>query len=292
MAYKHRDPDEIRKEMTTVQREQDTVAIPKMENDAFTYSLANYPISKLRTQCAAAAVPFCKLAAAVLEDKTKLISADATSLLNPFTHLSIDPKYRLSAYFHYDGGYHSERIRSVVAATPSCTTVPKATLRPSFMGQQIELPAETFNPLAAIFCDGTPEGFLEAVLFDNYIASFTNKHPARPLLGKYLFSAPDITIENWDMYIQVDDWAPKACLGERRCTISCYLKLAYPTFPYTERIVQKRYRFSDFGYSNKQIGGPKPYGSLIDLYHRYSPGRSCCIFGEDTTSIADQKEEW
>ena len=113
---------------------------------------------------------------------------DITEILKPFTHLTLDDKYKIIAYSSYE--IHGPFGKAV--AVEKEKEAPDVYLEHEHCLFQKIIPDICYPVNEVIFCDGTPEGFFEVILLNDVIWKLFKGY-AEVYLDNYIFSLEDLS---------------------------------------------------------------------------------------------------
>ena len=117
-------------------------------------------------------------------DKYYSGKVEITEILKPFTHLTLDAKYKIIAY-------SSSEIHGVygkAVAIEKDREIPDVLLEhPELYIPKRTTPEDCYPVDEVIFCDGTPEGFFEVILLNDVIWKLFKGY-AKVYLNDYIFS--------------------------------------------------------------------------------------------------------
>ena len=158
--------------------------------------------------------------------------------------------------------------------------------------------------MEAIYNDGTPEGYLEAILFSQFFYALTNNTHGY-YCSEYIIDAPPSDFnEFYTATVSISDWRPR--FAENRVIVFKEISEHTPNFgrgddyisltEYTFCDNLEQYRYYDtldlyrFGLGSL-IKDLKPrYSTTIKDDSRYNDKRRCCMFHASSTRVAEEKE--
>lgn len=129
---------------------------------------------------------------------------DISHVMRLFPHLTLDENYRLMCYL--TSGFHgiTGTIRALRKGIPSEPTVESIFSDPRvdfFLGKELTPPKESAKPMEAIYNDGTPEGYFEALLCSEFLRTLPGTeslfHNWTPILNQPPADYPSA----WDTYL-------------------------------------------------------------------------------------------
>ncbi|MBC8585110.1 hypothetical protein [Youxingia wuxianensis] len=206
------------------------------------------------------------------------------SLILPYKHLSLDKEYDIFCYVAKE--YHGS-LGTVAAIKRG--DIHNAKCKNKYFLPIIELPQNAIDPMEAIFCDGTPEGYLEVVLFAKLIFGFPMSFNIYSDQTSILFSRPDSLIDEWDLLIDVNDWVPKV----KDSLLYLYMyeyEHGMEASNGRSRISLRCYSFTDALWLRHAITEKSRYPSQLLDKNRYQNGKHCCAFNITSIDIAEQQD--
>lgn len=252
------------------------------------YALSGYPMEKrendiraLRSKAEAMLSPLLDAYPRERTDGMQPVEICVDFFLEAFPHLTMDPDYSLYAYNSYE--YHGRygRAAAVRHGEPHTAAISVYPL------ESIKLPEAAVDPMEVIYCDGTPEGYLDAVLFRKMLFWFSR----RGNCDTVLFECPESIAEHpdsWDMLLKVENWVPAV----KKDTLYLFM------FEYEDgiapsngksRITLQSYYFTDIlDLMRTQL--KSDYPKQLSGRGRYGKGKHCCVFSRETIVIAEEKE--
>lgn len=221
---------------------------------------------------------------------------DISDVVNLFPHLSLDENYSLFCYIssEYHGTYGK------VAAVPTNnTSEPLLTAEENRFGyRDIVLPEKAASPMEALYADGSPESYLEAL----YVNKFFSLIP-RPY-DKYqpycLYSPASVLSNAWNHFISIEDWRPRLIQKANNSAPTLYSLWLYESpilgtlsyyASYISLVENNFYDHIDplYSFINSRKINP-PYPTCITERKRYKSGLHCCVSGEKGITIAKEKD--
>lgn len=222
------------------------------------------------------------------------IGVDVSDAISFFSHLELDPGYRLVCYMTSE--YHG--IFGQVAALkktddwqPKCDTHQE--FHPYHFGNKLKLPECAVPPMEAIYNDGTAEGYFEAVLCFLFLqalpyARFEQDH--WPLI---MNAIPNDYEVNWDCQVALADWRPRYT-KHTITALSRRVENGIGASDGKDRIYLTQVHFctSVNDYLVRAVLGtqrPKDTNHITEN-NRYGETRKCCVFTSSSVLVAVQKE--
>ena len=153
--------------------------------------------------------------------------------------------------------------------------------------------------MEAIYNDGTPEGYFEALLCSEFLRTLPGTeslfHNWMPILTQPPADYPSA----WDTYLDVTDWRPRILLSKdwspTLLAYSRYIENGVEGSDGRDIIHLTQYSFERnlYHYHYKQIrmhlACPE---EQIEDNSRYKDGRCCCVFNESPIMIAREQKGW
>lgn len=241
------------------------------------YALDRYPIEELTAALAS-------LTAHVWEKARDRAGGPqvlcVSGFLAPFRHLTLAEGFQLYAYrtrgYH---GFHGDTA-AIENGEPFGARLGGLDGLPT-----IQLPENAIDPLEVVHCDGTPEGYLEAVLFRELLWTLPRLGGGRALNSQVLFRPPERSTGSWDWLFQVDSWCPKV----KGQVVYCYVyeqeDWQSPFFG-QDRISLQACSFPDRLDMARALGMPSSYPRQLPGAGRDQKGRHCCVFARSSICIA------
>ena len=258
---------------------------------AITYYFTDYPFEETSKKCNdyISSMDWDKISDVVHNEE--FICLDVSDCVKVFPHLKLDKDYRLMSYISRE--YHG--LHGLIAAIKKeeSTQGKIGDDALSKMFGTVDLPETAVDPMEVIFNDGTAEGFLEAVLFSDFLCDIPNRKCSR---DKILFEYPDDINSRWDVHIYVTDIRPKAVFEDDNVQIYLYYRQYARVFlpiDYRDDINLSVYSFDRyaFGYwMNKHRRNNSRYKTSVNLKEKYSAKRHNCLFKGSILQIAKEKK--
>ena len=133
-----------------------------------------------------------------------VICFDVSNMVSVFPHLSLHGDYTLQCYMarEYHGSFGE--IAAVKKGNPTAPDIQKGLHFPTY-----RLPDTAVPPLDALYHDGSPHGYLEALLMAQFLSVFPRFHHENPGARRCLTQPPADLHENWDSFVELSDWRPR-----------------------------------------------------------------------------------
>lgn len=224
------------------------------------------------------------------------IHFDVSDAISLFPHLELDENYKLRCYLSSE--YHGiwGRVAAVEIGAPEDPVVCQDDfLTKLFLGQHFELPENAAPPLEAVYNDGSPEGYFEAVLCDWFLYAlpyvcFERKN------WDIVATKPPADIETaWNTYEQIPDWRPRVRINRRTGTVLVLrhrIENGIGSSSGQDEIYLTQCNFC-YHLAQRHAFAPKENRSMckgqIDNDRRYTDQRHCSVFLESSVLIAEEK---
>jgi hypothetical protein len=229
-----------------------------------------------------------------------VIYFDISNALNLFPHLELDEDYKLVCYLSKE--YHGIWGRiAAIKNGDSCEPVidPKDEwLSKLFHGQCFELPECAVPPMEAIYNDGSPHGYLEALLAEEFLGAIPYTRFEQEHWDKCIFQYPNSFPSGWNIYENIYDLRPHITTTDYGSVIVsvCWLHFengigasdGCDTIRLSQHEFSKNLSLRRF--AEKMSNSSGMYKGHIDDDSRYREGRRCCVSSERAITIAVQKE--
>lgn len=250
------------------------------------YSLKNYPIEKISAEVD-------QMQESVWDQIESLkgkigppLEYNITSFITPFRHLQLDPDYEFFCYIDYE--YHGSfgYTAAIKRGEPH-----QAGYKERIIFPEIILPEKAVDPMEVVYCDGSPEGFLEAVLLKKMLNGLPRKRNIYSDGTSVLFTKPESLNEDWDILIPVTEWYPKF-----KDSILYFYMYKYENGMESsdgrDRISLQSCFFSDHLDMSRYFGLKSKYPHQLSGRGRYHKGKHCCVFKSVSIQIAEAPEIW
>lgn len=229
-----------------------------------------------------------------------VIYFDISNVLSLFPHLELDGDYKLICYLARE--YHG--IWGRIAAIKNGDSY-EPVIKPEdewlsklFHGQHFELPECAVPPMDAIYNDGTPHGYFEALLAEEFIGAIPYTRFEQEHWDRCIFRYPNSFPSGWNIYENIPDLRPHITITRHGyVTVSVcwhHFENGFGASNGCDRIRLAQHEFSkNLGWrrltasmSNKHT----TYKAHIEDDSRYREGRHCCVSSERAITIAVQKD--
>ncbi len=216
---------------------------------------------------------------------------DIRDCVDLFSHLEIDEEHALLCYVSKE--YHG--LYGTVAAIKG-DEYAGAYIDPAFVGRffSMKLPEKAVNPMEIVYNDGTPEGYMEAVLFSEFITNLP-RSARMQRRRKVIASYPDDIMYRWDVYVSVLDLHPKIIFqGDKKSVYIFYREFAGVVLPTDSRdeIILAKYNFDKYGHIYRFDMASKKgiFKTHAQVKGKYSENRNCSLFASTEICIVKQKK--
>lgn len=217
-----------------------------------------------------------------------------------FPHLILDENYRLICYL--TSGYHgtSGTVRALhngVSSDPVVESLFSDARMDYFVGKKLTPPSKSAPPMEAIYGDGTPEGYFEALLCSEFLCALPGTGSVYQHWMPFLIAPPIDYLSSWDTYLDVTDWRPRILLSKdwslTLLAFSRHIENGLEGSDGQDTILLTQYSFERNlkWYHLKQLKlNSACHEEQIEDDSRYSNDRRCCVFNESSILVAREKE--
>ena len=225
-----------------------------------------------------------------LTKEQRVVHFDISDAINMFPHLELDDHYALYGYVSRE--YHGPwgcvaAVRKDSSAEPIKNDESKLAVAFGLF----DFPDTAVSPMEAIYHDGTPFGFFEALLADRFFTAFPHTSEI-----ECINKQPENFPERWNVYVEPSDWRVKLVQNGRSCDIYAYWKhFGYPFSRINERdtISLGHHNFcTDLKWRSmaEQIENKRSiYKNHIKDDSRYYEGHQCCVSNSKSIMIAERR---
>lgn len=264
----------------------------------FCYFLDHYPLKECYATCGEYLRHHIDWDAKSKEIREKgAIYFDVSDVISLFPHLDLDENYQLICYLSSE--YHGlwGRVAAIeVGADKTPVFNPKDEwLSKLFHGKHFELPENAAPPMEAIYNDGSPEGYFEAILCKHFLAAIPYARYEKECWDFILAEPPIDLNKAWDLRVDIPDWRPRAIANSRPNTIIAFhveIENGLGSSSGRDRIYLTEYYFQEklgFYHSFAAKNDRSMYHGQIDNDKRYTEKRHCCVSSESSVLIAQEK---
>lgn len=211
-------------------------------------------------------------------DKHHSGKIDITEILKPFTHLTLDDKYKLIAY----SSYEIHGVYGKVVSIEKDREAPDVHLEhPGLYIPQKITPKDCYPVNEVIFCDGTPEGFFEVILLNDVIWKLFKGY-AEVYLNDYIFSLDDLSKK--ELLFKPVEVSPKYYKNYKGTSKLLLLEKSHDGGIY----------LCEYSFSNRF---PRFWQKDKDYSHiefekgRFSDNKCCCYFSSKRICICEGEEQ-
>ena len=221
----------------------------------------------------------------------KVIYFDVSDCIGIFEHLQLDDDYQLLCYVSRE--YHGMLGRTVALKKGRSQ---KAKHKGVGIGFNVELPSMAASPMEVIYNDGTAEGYLETVLFSEFVYDIPNSYFQHHRQAPIITSLPNDISSKWDVFADVSDVRPKIFIEGDTASLYIFQRKYASVFAPTDsrdEIILSQYNFDKYGFTHylkkHKTDSFKEHPSN-DLRKNYCDTKRCCLFAGVGMLIAKQKE--
>lgn len=221
---------------------------------------------------------------------------DVSDILNLFPHLELDENYQLICYLASE--YHGiwGRIAAVHRDNSKTPTIDSENLWAKLChGIDFDLPEEAAPPMEAIYHDGTPEGYFEALLCELFLFALPYTRYERENWDIIETTPPHEFQTKWDSYLEFPDWRPRLITNFYGSTLLVFrrkIENGLGSSSGRDRIYlsQREFKRRLCLYHTFSANHSSMYHGQIDDDTRYTDRRHCCVSSESSILIAEEKE--
>ena len=215
---------------------------------------------------------------------------DISDTIDVFQHLELDDRYALYGYVSRE--YHGPwgcvaAVRKDSSAGPIINDESKFAVS---MGL-FDLPDTAVPPMEAIYHDGTPFGFFEALLADRFFTAFPHTSKI-----ECINKQPEDYPEMWDVYSDLSDWRAKLVQNERGNNIYACWKHDGNLFSHINENDEIHLVHHSFCTDLKWISMAEQKENKRSIYKnhikddsRYYEGHHCCVSNSKSIVIAERR---
>lgn len=203
---------------------------------------------------------------------------EITEILKPFSHITLDEKYKIIAY----SSCENHGVFGKAVAIEKDKETPDVYLKHKHCLFQRIIPDVCYPVNEVIFCDGTPEGFFEVILFNDVLWKLFKAY-AEVYLDSYIFSSDDIG-DNKELLFKLLEYAPKYYKDFNGITKLLLL----------ERGNDKGIELCEYSFSNTSPRfwqKDKEYSHIEFEKDRFSDDKCCCYFLRKSICICDGEKQ-
>lgn len=201
-----------------------------------------------------------------------VVYADITNIMEFFKHLQIDENYKIIVCY--------EALDVIIAGKVFAVEKGNEVYGAGVNDRPGGFIHGQYSPLEVIFCDNTPEGYLEVAIFNSTMEELSCGHE-NPVKNFVCF---DETIrKNPNPFIiKPDNWLPKYYVDSFG-----YKKLLTCEYDYLNGISLCEYIFA-YGTRVEVMNYNRMYKSHVHEFNRrFSANKECCIFDKRQITIRD-----
>lgn len=247
--------------------------------------LRDYPLDRIRSLCMDVIDHQYQIVRELAKEEKWPVSISMPDLTGLFPHLHMDENYDLFGYYVRE--YHGlfGKIAALNKIDDHTATVE------NYLIPIIHLPKEAVDPMEIIYCDGTGEGYFEAILLKNLIRGLEHFRGNSPN-GREIISFQGMDLSQWETIAEVSDWSIRFELGKRSCSMYLFEidAVTIEDFGNPRKVYLRRCSFNDdldfiqaFERRNRQ-----DYPNRLESRGRYSTQKHCCVFSDTALMIAQE----
>lgn len=222
---------------------------------------------------------------------------DISKAIDIFPHLELDNNYSLFCYVASE--YHG--LWGRVAAIRNCCDIrPRIIGKGGFFGPVFDFPRYAFDPMEAVFNDGTPEGYLEALLLAGLLSSIPYARHEQEHRDLFINAPPIDLNTHWDLYERLPTWTPLFMEDDEKAVIfACkhHFENGIGSSNGLDSIHIHKFTFYQtlarlHKFDIKLFHEPRPLElrAWIHADSRYNPTHRCCAFKDVSILVAQEKE--
>ena len=254
--------------------------------------LRDYPTDHIKSSCMDVINNQYRVVSQQAKEKKWPISISVPNLTELFPHLFLDEDYDLFGYYAME--YHG--LFGKIAAVKKCDDHTASV--EDFLIPIIHLPQEDVDTMEVVYCDGTGEGYFEAILLKKLIRGLEHFRWNSPH-GREMISFQGMDLSQWETIAEVSDWSIRFELGKKNCSMYLFEidTVSFENLSQPRRVYLRRCSFSDdldliraFERRKK-----KEYPNQLESRGRYSAQKHCCVFTDTAIMIAQEtgcEDDW
>ena len=245
--------------------------------------LKDYPVEHIKTRCMDVINNQYKIVSQQAREREWPVSVRLPGLTELFPHLYLDEDYELFGYYAWE--YHG--LFGEIAAVHKSDD--HTAMVKDFVIPIIQLPKKAVDPMEVFYCDGSAEGYIEAIILKRLLDGLH-----RFEINDWIVSSKGIDITSWERIVEVNDWNIKYKLLKDGCYVSLFSRNE-PSIEDSDipiSIYLKQYSFCDdidlYRALKKEDHSEFPH--KLEGRRRYKGDRHCCIMHESSVVIAQTTE--
>ena len=220
---------------------------------------------------------------------------DVSSSMRLFPHLQLDENYDLFCYITYE--YHGlwGRVAAIKKSEDHKAIIKQE--RGLLHGPEFELPDGSVPPMEAIYNDGTPYGYFEAIIAQEFFSGLPYVCFERKNWDHCIATHPKNYKKHWRIFVNFPDFMPHLDFSDDGYVsiTACWREFenGFGSSDGKDSIYLRSHSFHNnlkfylFQESRKNSFGM--HKSHIDDDKRYTDARHCCVFNTTSIEIAKQK---
>ena len=217
---------------------------------------------------------------------------DVSDSIKIFSHLELDEDYALYCYISHE--YHGLWGRvAAIKKTESTEPIIKADdpLR-MMIGPTFELPDSSVHPMEAIYHDGTPYGYFEALLAAEFYGALPYVRFEQDNWDRCIMDQPDRFYAEWIIHEHLPDWRPqliKNRFGDVKIMM-CWLHPENGIGSSNGCDVIRRSHHEFYPNAGWNSHRKDVYKSHVDREKQRDDQHRCCLASQHSITIAIQKD--
>ena len=225
----------------------------------------------------------------------RVVWFDVSDTLNLFSHLELDENYRLICYLTSEYYGIWGRVAAIHQADPTIPTIESNSIWAQLChGTDFKLPEKAAPPMEAIYHDGTPEGYFESLLCEQFLSALPYTQYEQEHWDVIETAPPQNFQVKWASYLELSDWRPRLITdfyGSSLLVFRRKIENGLGSSSGRDRIYLSQHAFKQ-QFSLYRTFKAKSSG----MYHghiddaRYTGRRHCCVSTESSILIAQEKE--
>lgn len=229
-----------------------------------------------------------------------VIYFDISDVMDLFPRLTLDEEYRLICYLSCE--YHGIWGR-IAAVKNGDSREPvrdpgKAWLERLTRGRHFELPEGAAPPMEAIYNDGSPHGYFEALLAEEFLGAIPYANFEQERWDECILCYPERFCSDWDIYEMLSDLRPHFTRTRNGSVIVSvfwqHFENGFGSSNGCDEIRLAQHTFSEnlnFWHDWDNLwNGHTMYKAQIRDDSRYRKGRCCSVSREQAITVAVQKD--
>lgn len=231
-------------------------------------------------------------------DEQGFAQFDVSDVIDLFPRLALDDGYRLICYVSKE--YHGlwGRVAAVPKGEPAVASAKDGIWSAFFHGPELELPDCAAPPMEAIYRDGSPEGFLDAIICEQILSSLPYARYEDNHWEELIDGRPSDMQKSWNEWVYIPDWSIRmvpSSSGIDSIRVFCRrFENGYGSSDGLDRISLRSYyvvgMLDIYNHFSQTKYRTTMYKTHISSKGRYSEDRQCCVFGCNSIGVARQRD--